>query len=66
MDIKDNEIKLLKEDLWCVHKYLDDLDLPREDIKGEQFSIAGRIKQLEKRFNITASDLETLYLRNEA
>jgi hypothetical protein len=48
-DIKDNQIMLLKEDLECVHMYLDDLELPRIDNKGEAYSIVGRIKRLEER-----------------
>ena len=47
MDIKDNQIMLLKEDLECVHLYLDDKEAPRQDDKGETYSIVGRIKQLE-------------------
>lgn len=63
MDIKDNIIELLKEDLECVHMYLDDLDLPQEDSKGEIYSIVGRIKRLEARYLKQMSDLETEYLR---
>ena len=48
MDIKDNKIMLLKEDLECVHLYLDDKGLPRQDDEGEEYSIVGRIKQLER------------------
>lgn len=48
-DIKDNQIMLLKEDLECVHMYLDDLELSRSDNKGEEYSIVGRVKRLEER-----------------
>ena len=47
MDIKDNKIMLLNEDLECVHLYLDDKGVPRQDDEGETYSIVGRIKQLE-------------------
>lgn len=63
MDIKDNQIMLLKEDLECVHLYLDDKKIPRQDSTGETYSIVGRIKQLENRMIKEASDLETEYLR---
>ena len=49
-DIKDNKIMLLEEDLWCVHKYLDGLKLPRADMNGIEYSIVGRIKKLEERY----------------
>lgn len=42
-DIKDNKIELLKEDLECVHMYLDDLQIPKHDGVGT-LSIVGRIK----------------------
>jgi hypothetical protein len=61
-DIKDNKIMLLEEDLWCVHKYLDDLELPRVDKDNKEFSIVGRIKRLEERYLKQMSDLETMYL----
>ena len=35
LDIRDNQIELLKEDLEVVHMYLDDLLLPRKDDNGE-------------------------------
>jgi len=58
-DMKDNKIMLLEEDLWCVHKYLDDLELPRADKDGKEYSIVGRIKRLEERYLKQMSDLET-------
>ena len=61
-DIKDNKIMLLEEDLWCVHKYLDDLELPRVDKDGKEYSIVGRIKRLEERYLKEMSELETMYL----
>jgi hypothetical protein len=39
-----NEIELLKEDLECVHMFLDDFNVPRKDENGEEYSIVGRIK----------------------
>jgi hypothetical protein len=61
-NIKDNKIMLLEEDLWCVHKYLDDLELPRVDKDSKEYSIVGRIKRLEERYLKQMSDLETMYL----
>ena len=58
-DIKDNKIMLLEEDLWCVHKYLDDLELPRTDKDNKEYSIVGRIKRLEERYLKQLSELET-------
>lgn len=60
--IKDNQINLLEEDLWCVHEYLDDLKLPRTDESGKEYSIVGRIKRLEARHLKQMSDLETKYI----
>lgn len=60
-DIKDNKIMLLEEDLWCVHKYLDDLGLPRADKDGKEYSIVGRIKRLEERYLKQMSELETMH-----
>jgi len=45
--IKDNKIEQLQEDIECVHMYLDDKKIPREDENGETYSIVGRIKRLE-------------------
>lgn len=64
-DTKNNVINLLEEDLWCVHKYLDDLELPRNDNKDEVYSIVGRIKQLEKRYLKQMSNIETMYLNDK-
>jgi hypothetical protein len=61
-DMKDNKIMLLEEDLWCVHKYLDDLELPRADNDGKEYSIVGRIKRFEERYLKQMSELETMYL----
>lgn len=58
-EIKDNKIMLLEEDLWCVHKYLDYLNIERNDGDGKQYSIVGRIKLLEDRFLYQMSELET-------
>ena len=50
LDIKDNQIMLLKEDLEVVHMYLDDLLVTRLDENNETYSIVGRIKQFERNF----------------
>lgn len=44
-DMKDNKIELLKEDIECVHLFLDDLGIPRKD-EDDVYSIVGRIKRL--------------------
>lgn len=59
--MKDNKIMLLEEEIECVHMYLDDLKIPREDTK-DTFSLVGRIKQLEKRYLKEMSELEEYYL----
>jgi hypothetical protein len=46
--IKDNKIELLEEDIFCIHKYLDTLLLPRVDDSNNSYSIVGRIKILQK------------------
>ena len=62
LDIRDNQIELLKEDLEVVHMYLDGLLLPRKDENGETYSIVGRIKQFEKNMVEQVSNLESMYL----
>ncbi len=63
LDIRDNQIMLLKEDLEVVHMYLDGLRIERKDESGEIYSIVGRIKELEKRFFRTLSEVESSYLK---
>lgn len=41
-----NMIEILKEDLDVVHKTLDDLEAPRADERGSEYSIVGRIHML--------------------
>ena len=62
LDIRDNQVMLLKEDLKVVHMYLDGLLLPRKDEDGETYSIVGRIKQFEKNMVEQVSNLESMYL----
>ena len=52
-----------KEEVACVHMYLDDLKIPREDDK-DVFSLVGRIKQLEKRYLKQMSEVESYYLND--
>jgi hypothetical protein len=66
LDIRDNQIELLKEDLESVHMYLDTQGVPRKDEMGEVYSIVGRIKQTEKRFFRTLSEIESSYLKMES
>jgi hypothetical protein len=51
------------EELECIHQYLDDLKIEREDSKGNVYSIVGRIKRLEIKYLKELSDLESFYLR---
>ena len=45
-----NRCDLLEEDIWCVHKWLDDRGAPRKAPDGQVYSIVGRItKLMEKR-----------------
>lgn len=53
-----------KEEIWCAHQYLDDLNIPREDTK-DVFSLVGRIKQLEKKMLLQASEVENFYLKEK-
>lgn len=39
-----NQVDLLKEDLECVHLFLDHLGTPFEDEEGRRYSIVGRLK----------------------
>jgi len=63
LDIRDNKIMLLEEDLEVVHLYLDGLRIERKDESGETYSIVGRIKEMEKRFFRTLSEVESSYLK---
>lgn len=60
--MKSNEVVLLEEEIWSIHQYLDNLSIPRTDNKSENYSIVGRIKQLELKYLHQISDLETHYL----
>ena len=66
LDIRDNRIMVLEEDLEAVHMYLDTQGVPRKDETGEVYSIVGRIKQMEKRFFRTLSEIESSYLKMES
>lgn len=61
--MKDNKIELLKEDIECVHKYLDDKNVPRV-FHNETYSIVGRIKQLENKLAVNTS-IENLKPKQE-
>jgi hypothetical protein len=65
LDIRDNQIELLKEDLEVVHMYLDDLLVTRLDENNETYSIVGRIKQFEKNMVEQVSNLESMYLQEQ-
>ena len=52
-----------EEEIECVHMYLDDLKIPREDDK-DILSLVGRIKQLEKRYLKQMSEVERYYLND--
>lgn len=66
LNAEKNKSDLLREDLSVVHRYLDDVSIPREDESGSTYSVVGRIKQLEKKFWKKISDLETEYLTGKA
>lgn len=65
-NIKDNQINLLKEDIACIHQYLDDLNIERKSPNGMVYSIVGRIKRLEVRFQKEKSEIESHYLTNKS
>lgn len=43
--ILENQLDLEKEDIWCVHKWLDDKSVPRT-LGDNEYSIVGRIQIL--------------------
>ena len=45
---KESRISELEEDLECAHMYLDDLEVPRKDKKGNTYSLVGRIKHMDE------------------
>ena len=55
----ENQQNLLEEDIWCVHKYLDDCEIERLDEKNQEYSIVGRIKRLEMGYIKRLSTLES-------
>lgn len=61
-NINVNIIKNLQDDMWCIHKYLDSRIIPRRDECGEEYSVVGRIKQLENSFLQQMSAVEDFYL----
>ena len=58
----ENEIQILMEEIECVNDYLDDKLVPRQNDNGKDYSIIGRIKRLEERFQKLLSELESNYL----
>lgn len=60
----DDQLRLIKEDIWCFNHHLDTLGIPRADDRGNQYSIVGRVKLLEKQHLKTLSELESHYLKN--
>jgi len=53
---------LLKEDLWSVHEFLNELNIPIVDNDDRKYSIVGRIKILQKNHFIILSEVESIYL----
>jgi hypothetical protein len=58
----ENKTELLKEDIECIHMYLDDKQVPRQNNNGVDYSVVGRIKRLEVSFQKQLSELESYYL----
>ena len=54
--------RMYSEESECVNMYLDDLNIPRKSEDGQEYSIVGRIKQLEKKYLKQMSDVESHYL----
>jgi hypothetical protein len=49
----------LEEEMECIHLYLDDKDIPRQSEYGRDFSIVGRIQQLEATLLRKMSEIES-------
>ena len=49
---------MLKEDIECIHLYLDDLNIPRHDNENTEYSIVGRIKKIEAKLNESIKVIE--------
>ena len=54
--------RMYSEESECVNMYLDDLSIQRKSEDGQEYSIVGRIKQLEKKYLKEMSDVESHYL----
>lgn len=65
LDIKDNQIMLLKEDLEVVHMYLDEVEVKRKDSDGETYSIVGRIRQYQRDMIERLSNLESAFIKEK-
>lgn len=61
-NINVNIINNLQDDMWCIHEYLDSRKISRIDECGEEYSVVGRIKQLENSFLQQMSAVEDFYL----
>lgn len=59
MNILNNKIDLLEEEIYSIHKYLDDLNISRVDDNLNTYSIVGRINQLKLTYLKQLSNLET-------
>lgn len=58
-----NQLELAKDDIWCVHKYLDEQGIPRISVEGKTFSIVGRIEWMKNRILKEMSEMENEYLK---
>ena len=63
LDIRDNQIELLKEDMEVVHIYLDSLGVSRLDENNETYSPIGRFRRHLMNIQEKVSNMETEYLR---
>lgn len=59
MQIKNNQIELLKENIESIHLYLNDLNIPRRDSGNIEYSIVDRIKKIENKLNENMKAIET-------
>lgn len=55
--------RMYSEESECVNMYLDDLKIPRKSQDDKEYSIVGRIKQLEKKYLKQLSEVENYYLQ---
>lgn len=57
-----NDIAYLKEEASKTHEFLTSAGVPVKNAKGETYSLADRVKKLERKYILDKKEVEDYYL----